>query len=672
MGSVAGPSILQTLSTNPEQFLRPATQLHADTLAAAKHFFDPLASGISQEQQAQRKRKRSDSTNVLRLQEIYVDGFTPQQVWEQAQRVLKSCAQVTGRDLTAVKETALSKPQDEESEEDSEEDSPDENEFAEFSEEGSDAEIHEDDLGNMDVDGNEEAEDDVSIAEEDMRSDMYRSDDEGPGRAPTTYQPDRFGLNDGFFSIDEFNKQSAFFEQQDSKNTMDDEDDDEPVNWDADPFAGGMDDNDEDDDEEEDGPVFGEPGDEDDDIDMDGDIPLDDGDEDEEDKGNDRNIRYEDFFDPPAINAKAQNQKQTSKSSKKSESKHTEDLEDEVSRAMSDVRRDLFDDESDEEGFGSDMGSDGAVNLKGLSTHEQRKAKLADEIRKLEAANVAKKDWQVSGEAVAADRPHNALLEEDLEFEHVGKPVPVMTAEITDEIEAMIKQRIIAKEFDDLIRRHPLSLDQGATKKARFELDDSKPQQSLAEIYEADHLKATDPGYVDVKDAKLKKEHDEIRELWSKISSQLDTLSNWHYRPKRPTANINVVQDVATISMEDVRPSGAGGAGTEAMLAPQEVYAPGEDGKRRGEVVLKSGAAIAKDEMTREAKARRRRREKQKLRKAGQAAPKQQGAAAEKQEVISDLKKGGVKVIGKEGRLKDIQGRDVESSAGGKREAFKL
>ena len=668
MGSVAGPSILQILSANPEQFLKPAAQLHTDALAAAKHFFDPLASGISQEQQAQKKRKRSDSTSVLRLQEVYVDGFTLQQVWEQAQRVLKSCSQVTGRDFAAVKETAVSKPQHGESEEES----PDENEFAEFSEEDSDTEMHEDQLEDMDVDEDKEGDDDASIAESDMRSDMEGSDEDGPGRAPTTFQPDRFGLNDGFFSIEEFNKQSAFFEQQDSRNTMDDEGDDEAVDWDADPFAGGMDEDDEGDEEEEDGPVFGEPDDEDDDIDMDGDIPLDDDDEDGEEKGDDRNIRYEDFFDPPAVNVKAQKQKKA-KSGKKSETKHAEeDLDDEVNRAMSDVRRDLFDDGSDEEDFGSDMGSDGGVNLKGLSTHEQRRAKLADEIRKLEAANVAKKDWQVSGEAVAADRPHNALLEEDLEFEHVGKPVPVMTAEITDDIEAMIKQRIIAKEFDDLIRRHPLSQEQRAMKRARFELDDSKPQQSLAEIYEADHLKATDPGYVDVKDAKLKKEHDEIKELWAKISSQLDTLSNWHYRPKRPTANINVVQDVATVSMEDVRPSGAGGVGTEAMLAPQEVYAPGDDGKNRGEVILKSGAAIAKDEMTREAKARRRRREKQKLRKAGQAAPKQQGAAAEKQEVMSDLKKGGVKVIGKEGRLKDIQGRDVESSTGTKREVFKL
>lgn len=668
MGSVAGPSILQILSSNPEHFLKPAAQLHADTLASAKHFLDPLAFGINQEQQAQKKRKRSNSTGVLRLQEVHVDGFTPQQVWEQAQRVLKACSQVTGRDSATVKASAIS-------EEESNEDSLDENDLEGLDEEGSDADMPDDEeMEDMEVDEDENGDEDLSIAESDMRSDMDASDDEGPGRAPSTFQPDRFGLNDGFFSIEDFNKQSAFFEHQDTKNTVDNDDDD-AVDWDADPFTGGMDDEDGDDDEEdeEDGPVFGEPvddEDEDDDIDMDGAVQLEDDDEDE--KEDPRNVRYKDFFDPPPL---SQKQKKPSKKSKKSESRETgEGLDEAVNRAMSDVRRDLLDDESEGGEFDSDMESEGgAINLKGLSTHEQRRIKLADEIRKLEAGNVAKKDWQVSGEAVAADRPHNALLGEDLEFEHIGKPVPVMTAEITDEIEALIKQRVIAKEFDDIIRRHPLSADQGATKRPRFELNDSKAQQSLAELYEADHLKATDAGYVDAKDAKLKKEHDEIKELWAKVSSQLDTLSNLHYRPKRPTANINVVQDVATISMEDVRPSGAGGAGTEAMLAPQEVYAPGDDGKTRGEVVLKSGAAVAKDEMTREAKARRRRREKQKLKKSGQTGSKPQGAAAAKQEVVSDLKKGGVKVIGKEGRLKDVQGRDAEASnGGGRREVFKL
>ena len=32
----------------------------------------------------------------------------------------------------------------------------------------------------------------------------------------------------------------------------------------------------------------------------------------------------------------------------------------------------------------------------------------------------------------------------DLEFEHAGKPVPIITAEVSEEIEALIKRRILS------------------------------------------------------------------------------------------------------------------------------------------------------------------------------------------------------------------------------------
>jgi U3 small nucleolar RNA-associated protein MPP10 len=90
------------------------------------------------------------------------------------------------------------------------------------------------------------------------------------------------------------------------------------------------------------------------------------------------------------------------------------------------------------------------------------------------------------------------------------------------------------------------------------------------------------------------------------------------------------------------------------------MYAPGNDGKVQGEVLLKGGASVAKNEMTREEKLRRRRREKERAKKSGvQNKAGQSGKAAEKQEVLRDLKKGGVKVIGKKGDVKDVDGRKV-------------
>ena len=50
---------------------------------------------------------------------------------------------------------------------------------------------------------------------------------------------DRFGLNDGFFSIDDFNKQSQFLEDQDARGDPNDgaASDEEDIDWEGDPLA---------------------------------------------------------------------------------------------------------------------------------------------------------------------------------------------------------------------------------------------------------------------------------------------------------------------------------------------------------------------------------------------------------------------------------------------------
>ena len=81
-------------------------------------------------------------------------------------------------------------------------------------------------------------------------------------------------------------------------------------------------------------------------------------------------------------------------------------------------------------------------------------------------------------------------------------------------------------------------------------------------MYEVDHLKTVDPeGYTDRRDEKLKREHAKIETMWKDVSAKLDALSSWHYKPKPPSASLNIVADVPTISMEDARPAGGGGCG---------------------------------------------------------------------------------------------------------------
>ncbi|PQE27598.1 hypothetical protein CJF30_00007948 [Rutstroemia sp. NJR-2017a BBW] len=356
-----------------------------------------------------------------------------------------------------------------------------------------------DDAEGLGLDGEDDFEDEEEDEDEEENAGVFVED------------PNK--LNDGFFSIDDFNKQTEFLERQDA--TADpytgEASDEEEIDWDADPMsipakatksssrAKAMDVSDDEDEEEEQGATFGNmdlnapEGDSEDDEDDDDDMDLDGGVDASGDNTND--VMYKDFFEPPPRKAgKGERQaKYLERQAKKAKAAAPEEAEADIQRAMADVRRDLFDDEDDLNSEDALSDVDPADPKSRRSAHERRQAKITEEIRRLEAASVAKREWTLSGEARAIDRPVNSLLEEDLDFERTGKPVPVITAEVSESIEELIKRRILAQEFDEVIRRRPDSLTPASTRRGLFELDDSKPQQSLAEMYEEEHVKNTNP-----------------------------------------------------------------------------------------------------------------------------------------------------------------------------------
>ncbi|GAB1204583.1 hypothetical protein APSETT445_003239 [Aspergillus pseudonomiae] len=679
-GFATDPALNAALSA-PWAFLCPTSELNDTLVGSAKYFLDPLALSISDAQSVRqrqnRKRKRGEedldqNTDVLQLKQLFVEGFGSDQIWEQALRILDSAGQEVQRDCTLTIRHADHSTSEEQFT------SFEGSDFADESSEDSELGSHIDGTRNtLDVD------EEVSMASDLDQSDTVhdaldaRSIDEildeknnfsetgSDGEQPDTYKEDPFGLNDGFFSIDDFNKQSELWESQDTRGGPDNESEsDEEVDWHADPLTTvpsrapskktpssnetnkGVDD---DDASDEEGPIFNN-------VNLHDELNSD---SDDADPGtvhgadwvNTSDIKYSDFFAPPP-------RKSTTKRSRplpKTQPVAAINSND-IDRAMADVRRDLFEDDASIENSDVDDGELGEPETQ-KSTHEKQRARIADEIRRLEAASVAKKEWMLAGEARAAERPVNSLIEEDLEVERIGKPVPVVTAEVSEDIEGLVKRRILAREFDEVIRRRPGITDGQIARKSHFELEDSKAQQSLAELYETDHLRATDPNYVDPKNQKLMREHAEISTLWKEISSQLDTLSNWHYKPQTPHAHINVVTDVAAIMMEDAQPTAGGAVGSAATLAPQEIYTPGADGKASGEVVLRNGLSISREEMTREEKSRLRRQHKKQKKSTTGLKTRQPGKAAEKQQIVSDLKKGGVKLIGKQGEVTDIHGQ---------------
>jgi U3 small nucleolar RNA-associated protein MPP10 len=158
---------------------------------------------------------------------------------------------------------------------------------------------------------------------------------------------------------------------------------------------------------------------------------------------------------------------------------------------------------------------------------------LREQIKELESENVAKKDWVLMGEATSKSRPHNSLLEEDLEFERLAKAVPVITEETVQGLEERIKARILEGRFDDVVRLRAMD-DKPFLPSRFFELQDTKSSQSLAQIYENEYT-AAQSGRVagEDRDGKLRKEHEEIDRLWESICGKLDALCNAHFLPKQ-------------------------------------------------------------------------------------------------------------------------------------------
>jgi U3 small nucleolar RNA-associated protein MPP10 len=691
-------ALVAALSASPHSFLQPTPSLHAASLVFAKQFLDPLAAGISDAQiarrnEARKKRKRGEKdvgeSSVLGLKKVHLQGFGIDQVWEQAKRVLDAAREEVERTLPKVQEAAASNETngagidmmrfDEDGFEiGSSEDEEDEEMEELGSEEDSDPEIDPNAEEDEDFD-HDDFEEGFHTDEEDEGLEGSEDEQDLESQEGGELVEDPHGLNDGFFSIDDFNRQSQFLERQDERGEDDGAaSDEEEVNWAADPLsvkpsdghAKSKDDEEEDSDEEEDGPTFGN---------ADLNAPMSDSEEDEveadnmEEDGlglaemaNTNNIMYADFFAPPARKTNKKGRPHPHNFPKKGASnkaKLPEPAEDNIERTMDAVHRDLFSDSDPNDSEDSLSDVDAADPKSRRSNHERRQAKIADEIRRLEAANVAKRQWTMSGEAQAADRPLNSLLEEDLDFERTGKPVPVITTEVSEDIEALIKRRILAKDFDEVIRRRPddLATGQQGVRRGRFELETTKPEQGLAEEYEEEHLRRTDPNYVDQRDEKLRKEHAEIDKLWKDVSSKLDALCSWNYRPKPASTSLDIRTDAPAITMEDARPSAGGDMGSASMLAPQEVYKPGEE-KSKEEIHTKAGLPVARDELTREQKLRRRRREKERIRKAGgnPGAKNESQASRDKKQLAADLKKGGVKRIGKTGEILDSEGNAIK------------
>jgi len=708
-----GPAMLAFLDSfrpaNRYSFLQPPPLIPSASLQVVKDTLDVFAGQVGDEQQQRlredgKKRKRNGENGlgrgeVLKIRRLHVDGFETGQVWQQARRIISSAllqSEETLRDLgadqavTATTVAACADAKVLEIDDDGFElDSDDE---------GASADNSEGSVGSGGVsdvegdDGPSDAEEGLEDEDEDDDEDLLDDDNEEEAdeqesdlvQSNGVFVPDTNGLNDGFFSIDDFNKQTQWLEDQDARADpkTDALSDEEGLDWHDDPMTVVPNKRrvstkkDEDDkwesDVDGDGDVLGNDEEEDDGPAPFGNADLFAPEDDEEENGPSladglamdltaNDIFYKDFFAPPPKKGK-----RGAKPFTAAEKRPQQPDDDEIEGTMARVRRDLFEDDSggsDSEDGLSDVSAGDPKSRR--SAHQRRQAKLLEEIRKLEAAAVKEKDWAMSGEASGAARPMNSLLEEDLDFEHVGKPVPVITQEVSESIEEMVKRRILDQQFDEVARRLPGSLgDAAGARRGLVDIQDTKAEKGLAALYEEEHVRTHNPDtYVSAADDKLRAEEHEVAALWKDVAARLDALSSWHYKPKPVAPTLRVIVDAPAIAMEDAQPATAQGVagGAASTLAPQEVYRPGRDTAARGEVVPSSGLPVARQELTREDRTRRRRRAKERIRKSGEAPAPRGKRAQERKETASQLRRGGVTVINRKGQVLDVEGNKVKA-----------
>ncbi|XP_071793999.1 U3 small nucleolar ribonucleoprotein protein MPP10-like [Asterias amurensis] len=287
-----------------------------------------------------------------------------------------------------------------------------------------------------------------------------------------------------------------------------------------------------------------------------------------------KNLVYDDFFGSGGDNAEKQRKPPKKKSVHFEESDFEDELDEEEEdlsewRDKSDEEEDKEDEEEDEEGDeDSEDGEDasdilGGKPTEGMSTFEKRQEKLKQKIEQLEEANMVTKPWQLSGEVRSSKRPENSLLAESLDFEVTSKPAPVITEETTQALEDIIRQRILDHAWDDVERKQRRKEEAYEFKK-RITLDQEKSKLSLAEIYEKEYLKQSEQN----KEEEENPAHVEIKKMMESLFVKLDALTNFHFMPKPILAEVKIVPNVASITMEEVAPITATDA---SLLAPEEI-----------------------------------------------------------------------------------------------------
>src|SRR6185437_14381506 len=84
-----------------------------------------------------------------------------------------------------------------------------------------------------------------------------------------------------------------------------------------------------------------------------------------------------------------------------------------------------------------------------LSSFQRQQAALSSTISSIESQLMNPKPWYHRGEISAAQRPSDSLLDAAVEVEYATKAREVMTREVNEQIEDIIRRRVSESRYDD-------------------------------------------------------------------------------------------------------------------------------------------------------------------------------------------------------------------------------